>query len=62
MLGFDGKGNLILQVLQVFEGDEIDMDNWKMPDEEEDDFWGFDDLECDSSVSTSPLYNSCSSS
>lgn len=36
---------------------EIDKERWKMPfeEEEEDEFWGFEDLEyeCDSSSSTS---------
>lgn len=38
---------------------EIDQERWKMPEEEEEDqdeFWGFEDLEyeCDSSFSISP--------
>ena len=37
---------------------EIDQEKWKMPEEEEEqeEFWGFEDLEydCDSSFSTSP--------
>lgn len=40
-------------------GGEVDKDKWKMPEkeeEEQDEFWGFEDLEyeCDSSFSTSP--------
>lgn len=48
------------EVLEVMlEGDQIDKEKWKMPEEEEEDqeeFWGFDDLEyeCDSSFSVSP--------
>ncbi|KAK1391605.1 putative receptor-like serine/threonine-protein kinase [Heracleum sosnowskyi] len=43
----------VLKVM-LMEG-EIDKERWKMPFEEEDEFWGFEDLEyeCDSSSSTS---------
>lgn len=38
--------------------EEINEERWKMPeeDEEQEEFWGFEDLECecDSSFSTSP--------
>lgn len=38
--------------------EEIDKERWKMPEEEEDqqEFWGFEDLEyeCDTSFSISP--------
>lgn len=37
------------QVLDLIEGGEILPDSWKMPEEEEEEFWGFEDLdECDS--------------
>ena len=46
------------QVLEAMLGGEIDEERWKMPEEEEEqeEFWGFDDLECesDTSFSTSP--------
>lgn len=46
-----------MQVLEVLEEEEINKDKWKMPDEEEeeDEFWGFEDLEYeyDSSFSVS---------
>lgn len=33
---------------------EVDKDRWKMPDEEEevDEFWGFEDLECECDFSS----------
>lgn len=51
------------EVLEVLEEEEMDKDRWEMPEEEEeeqDEFWGFEDLECvceyecDSSFSISP--------
>ncbi|MCL7050435.1 hypothetical protein MKW94_011037 [Papaver nudicaule] len=51
----------VLEVIMV--DGEMTKENWKMPDEvEEEEFWGFEDLECefDSPDSTSPL-NSISS-
>ncbi|KAL6331901.1 hypothetical protein AAG906_020249 [Vitis piasezkii] len=46
------------EVLEAMLGGEIDEERWKMPEEEEEqeEFWGFDDLECesDTSFSTSP--------
>ncbi|EXB55396.1 putative receptor-like serine/threonine-protein kinase [Morus notabilis] len=49
----------ITKVLEVMEEGEIEEEKWKMPEEEEEDqdeFWGFEDLEyeCDSSFSISP--------
>ncbi|KAF5190284.1 Receptor-like cytosolic serine/threonine-protein kinase RBK2 [Thalictrum thalictroides] len=53
------------EVLEVMVDSEMDKEKWKMPEEaeEEDEFWGFEDLECecDSPFSTSPL-NSISTS
>lgn len=50
------------EVLELLEKDEMIIERWKMPDqEEEEEFWGFDDLECDSSSSISPLNSSDSS-
>uniref|UniRef100_A0A5B6YQW8 Protein kinase domain-containing protein n=1 Tax=Davidia involucrata TaxID=16924 RepID=A0A5B6YQW8_DAVIN len=46
------------EVLEVMVENEMDKERWKMPGEEEkqEEFWGFEDLECecDSSFSTSP--------
>lgn len=47
------------EILEILLGGEVDKDKWKMPEkeeEEQDEFWGFEDLEyeCDSSFSTSP--------
>ncbi|XP_044463129.1 probable receptor-like serine/threonine-protein kinase At5g57670 [Mangifera indica] len=46
------------EVLEVMTEEEIDKERWKMPEEEEDqqEFWGFEDLEheCDSFFSMSP--------
>ncbi|PON75898.1 Mitogen-activated protein kinase kinase kinase [Parasponia andersonii] len=46
----------ISKVLEVMEEGEIDQERWKMPEEEQEEFWGFEDLEyeCDSSFSISP--------
>ncbi|KAI4344421.1 hypothetical protein L6164_011650 [Bauhinia variegata] len=43
------------EVLEVMEEEKIDNEKWKMPEEEEDEFWGFEDLEyeCDSTFSMS---------
>ncbi|EYU37320.1 hypothetical protein ABFS82_10G138000 [Erythranthe guttata] len=35
----------ILEVISM--EDELDKEKWKMPDEEEEEFWGFEDLECE---------------
>ncbi|OVA19004.1 Protein kinase domain [Macleaya cordata] len=46
------------EVLEVMVDGEMIKENWKMPEEvEEEEFWGFEDLECefDSPFSTSPL-------
>ncbi|KAF9613865.1 hypothetical protein IFM89_012413 [Coptis chinensis] len=47
------------EVLEVMEDEELLKEKWKIPkdEEEEDEFWGFEDLECecDSSFSSSPL-------
>lgn len=47
-----------LQVLEVMEKGEMDQERWSMPEEEEEqeEFWGFEDLEyeCNSSLSISP--------
>ena len=45
------------QVLEVMLEEEMDKERWKIPKEEEqEEFWGFEDLEheCDSSSSISP--------
>lgn len=46
------------EILEVMLEEEINEDKWKMPeeDEEQEEFWGFEDLECesDNSFSTSP--------
>lgn len=31
--------------MEILEGGEISRDRWIMPEEEEEDFWGFDDLD-----------------
>ncbi|KAK4757260.1 hypothetical protein SAY87_007387 [Trapa incisa] len=46
------------EVLEVMEGERMEVERWSMPEEEEEDqeeFWGFEDLECecDSSFSSS---------
>lgn len=57
---------LVLQILDVMLEEEIDKTKWKMPDEEieeQDDFWGFEDLEfefCDSGTSSPSLEDSLS--
>lgn len=40
--------------MEVMEDGEVDKERWKMPEEEEQEFWGFEDLEyeCDSSFSS----------
>ncbi|KAB1204249.1 hypothetical protein CJ030_MR8G016428 [Morella rubra] len=42
------------EVMEVMEDGEVDKERWKMPEEEEQEFWGFEDLEyeCDSSFSS----------
>ncbi|PIA26185.1 hypothetical protein AQUCO_09600029v1 [Aquilegia coerulea] len=54
------------EVLEVMVDSEMDKEKWKMPEEAEDEeeFWGFEDLECecDSSFSTSPLNSILTSS
>ncbi|XP_068647703.1 probable receptor-like serine/threonine-protein kinase At5g57670 [Aristolochia californica] len=50
------------EVIEILEEGTIDRERWKIPEQdEEDEFWGFEDLEYDSSLSSSPL-NSASSS
>ncbi|XP_042492624.1 probable receptor-like serine/threonine-protein kinase At5g57670 [Macadamia integrifolia] len=45
------------EVLEEMMNGEMDKDKWKMPEEVEEGFWGFEELECecDSTFSTSPL-------
>lgn len=51
------------EVLDLLENGEMNNESWKMPDQEEDEeeFWGFDDLESDSTLSMSPVNSSGSS-
>ncbi|XP_042426619.1 probable receptor-like serine/threonine-protein kinase At5g57670 [Zingiber officinale] len=37
------------EVMEILEGGEISQDRWNMPEEEEEEFWGFDDLDDDDS-------------
>ncbi|KAG6649157.1 probable receptor-like serine/threonine-protein kinase At5g57670 isoform X1 [Carya illinoinensis] len=50
------------EVMDVMEGGEVDKERWKMPEEEEEDFWGFEDLEseCNSTTSFSSPHDSVS--
>nr|CAD1825911.1 unnamed protein product [Ananas comosus var. bracteatus] len=43
------------EVLELLEDGEISQERWKMPEEEEDEFWGFDDLDDDHEFDT-PLH------
>ncbi|KAG1364453.1 putative receptor-like serine/threonine-protein kinase [Cocos nucifera] len=59
----DGSHRSLLSwVLELLEDGEVLQDRWKMPEEEEeeDEFWGFDDLddECDSPLSSSSTRSS----
>ncbi|XP_077215334.1 protein kinase superfamily protein [Tasmannia lanceolata] len=50
------------EVIELLEDGDKRRDCWKMPEpEEEDDFWGFDDLECGSPYSSTPLHSTTSS-
>lgn len=35
--------------MEILEGGEISRDQWNMPEEKEEEFWGFDDLDDDDS-------------
>ncbi|KAL5977763.1 hypothetical protein ACLOJK_036771 [Asimina triloba] len=51
-----------LCVLEVLVDGEMTKESWKMPEDEEEEteFLGFEDLECDSPFSTSPLNSTAS--
>ncbi|XP_058113735.1 probable receptor-like serine/threonine-protein kinase At5g57670 isoform X1 [Magnolia sinica] len=51
------------EVLELLVDGELIHESWKIPEqeEEENEFWGFEDLECDSPFSTSPLNSTASS-
>lgn len=47
--------HIYYQILEVMSEEEIVKERWTMPDGEEDDdvFWGFEDLECECDTSSS---------
>lgn len=50
----------INEVLEVMEEEEMDEERWKMPEEEQEEFWGFEDLEYEYDSSLSSPHDSIS--
>ncbi|WOL08578.1 putative receptor-like serine/threonine-protein kinase [Canna indica] len=52
----------MIEVLEILEGGEIPQDRWNLPEEEEEEFWGFDDLNEDEDECDTPSTSSTRSS